>query len=611
MRSATEREPAALPQEGSPVNPSAPLRVSTVPFTTRPVIMGRRGVITTGHYLATAAGMRTYARGGNAVDAAVAAGLALAVVKPQANGIGGEVPILIYSPRTRRVVSISGQGTAPARATIEFFHAAGVSPIPGNGLLAPAVPAAFDAWITALREFGTLSLGEVMEPAMELATDGFAMYPALRQVIGQVAATFSSSWPTSAAIYLPDGTLPAVGERFRQTEWAACMSQTVEAESAALRSGADRSAALGAARDVFYQGPIAQAIARFAAETSVLDQSGRSHQGLMAHEDLAGYHTLVEEPVHLDYQGCDIYKCGPWTQGPVFLQQLRLLEGYDLPGLGHNSPAYVHLLVEAAKLAFADRETYYGDPRFASVPLERLLSREYAAERRQLIDPRQASMELRPGSIAPPDHTATARQTGADIHRRDTTHLDAIDADGLMISATPSGGWLSSSPVVAGLGFPLGTRLQMFSLDPTHPNALAPGKRPRTTLTPTLVLRDGEPHMVFGTPGGDQQDQWTLQFFLNVVAFGMDLQQAVDAATFHTDHFPSSFYPRAARPGSLVVEGRISQATRAALESLGHRVEPVDDWANGQVCAARFDPAGGRIEACASPRGHDAYAIGY
>ncbi len=578
-------------------------------FTTRPVIMGRRCVLASGHYLASAAGMRMLERGGNAVDAGVAAGFALAVLKPQDNGIGGEAPILIYDPRVRHVVAISGQGTAPARATIGFFRGAGIDLIPGNGLLAATVPAAFDAWVTALDRYGTLSLRQVMEPALELASDGFAMYPGLRDAIVKHAERFRTEWPTSAAVYLPGGKVPEIGDRFRQPDWAAALSQTVEAEDLALRGGLDRHQALRAARDIFYRGPIALAIARFAAETAVPDHSGRANHGLIGYEDLAEYSTRVEQPVSIDYRGFRVYKCGPWSQGPVFLQQLRLLEGWRLAALGHNSAEYIHLLTEAAKLAFADRDRYYGDPLFASVPLDRLLSREYAAERRALIDLARASLEIRPGEV---DTTSTPPPADGGEHRHDTTHLDAIDADGLMISATPSGGWMPSSPVVAGLGFPLGTRAQMFWLDPNHPNGLAPGKRPRTTLTPSLVTHDGAPYMVFGTPGGDQQDQWTLQFFLNVVEFGMDLQAAIDAATFHTDHFPASFYPRETALGSLTMEGRIPRDVQAALLRLGHRVQVLEDWGQaGQVCAVRFDQASGRIEGGASPRRQSAYALGY
>jgi gamma-glutamyltranspeptidase/glutathione hydrolase len=506
-------------------------------------------------------------------------------------------------------VAISGQGTAPARATIDWFRSAGISLIPGNGLLPAMVPGAFGAWIAALAEFGTLPLRDVMQPALELAHDGFAMYPALRRSILQHEEKFRTQWPTSAAVYLPHGRAPAVGDCFRQQDWAGAMGRTVDAEELALHRGADRRTALQAARDEFYRGSIALSIGLWSEEKEFLDHSGRAHRGLLRYDDLAAYETRIEEPMSIDYQGYRVHKCGPWSQGPVFLQQLRLLEGFDLPALGHNSAAYIHTVIEAAKLAFADRDRYYGDPLFVDVPLGQLLSREYAAARRQLIDPERASLAIFPGEL-----TSGTETPPPDVleDRRDTTHLDAIDRDGLMISATPSGGWMPSSPVVAGLGFPLGTRGQMFWLDPEHPSSLRPGKRPRTTLTPSLVTRDGRPYMVFGTPGGDQQDQWTLQFFLNVVEFGMDLQAAVDAPLFHTDHFPSSFYPREIQLGSLCLERQLAETAGAALERAGHRIRVADPWSiGGQVCGARFDPDSGRIEGAASPRGQVAYAVGY
>jgi gamma-glutamyltranspeptidase/glutathione hydrolase len=600
-----ERSMTAERQDEATVRPS----IAGDGFTTRPVVMGRRGAITSGHYLASAGGMRMYERGGNAVDAAVAAGFALAVVKPQDNGIGGEVPMLIHQPTTGRLVAISGQGTAPAGATIDWFRAAGISLIPGNGLLPAMVPAAFDAWITALAAFGTLSLHQVLQPALELAHDGFAMYPALRRSILLHEQKFREQWPTTAAIYLPDGRVPEVGDCFRQRDWAASMGRTVDAEARALRAGAERRDALQAARDEFYRGSIALTIGLWAEEREFLDHSGTAHRGLLRYDDLAGYATRIEEPVSIEYHGYRVHKCGPWSQGPVFLQQLRLLEGFNLRALGHNSAAYVHTVVESAKLAFADRDRYYGDPLFVDVPLAQLLSREYAASRRRLIDPDHASLRIFPG-----EPVGGTERPPRDVleDRHDTTHLDAIDRDGLMISATPSGGWMPSSPVIEGLGFPLGTRGQMFWLDPAHPSSLQPGKRPRTTLTPSLVTRDGAPHMVFGTPGGDQQDQWTLQFFLNMVHFGMDLQAALDAPLFHTDHFPSSFYPREIQLGSLSMERRLADAVGEVLERAGHRITVAADWAlGGQVCGARFDPVSGRIEAAASPRNQVAYAMGY
>jgi gamma-glutamyltranspeptidase/glutathione hydrolase len=579
-------------------------------FTTRPVIMGTFGVVAAGHYLAAAIGMHVLESGGNAIDAGVAAGFALNLVKPQSNGIGGEAPILIYRAGDGpgpRIAAVNGQGSAPRRATIEWFRQEGLEVIPGDGFLPATVPAAFGAWVTALLQYGRLGLEETLGPVVDLAREGFAVYPILREAIEHNADKFREQWPSSAELYLDGaGNVPPVGSRLRQPDWAATFQGAIDVE---LRErGRGREAALRAALDYFYRGPVAERAAAFAAATEVMDASGRAHRGLIDAADFAEYRTGVEAPVTLRYRGIDVYKCPPWSQGPVFLQQLALLEGLDLAAMGHNSARYVHTVVEAAKLAFADREQYYGDPAYVDVPLDRLLSKEYAAGRRGLIDERVASAELRPGDAPPtrPRELVAARPT----YRGDTTHLDVVDREGNMFAATPSGGWIPTSPVIPGLGFPLGTRGQQFYLDPAHPDALAPGKRPRTTLTPSLAMRDGHPWMVFGTPGGDQQDQWSLQFFLNVVDFGMDLQAAVDAPTFHTQHFPSSFYPHGAHPRRVVVEGRIPAAVRDELAAMGHDVRAAGDWAHGQVTAVRFDRATGLIEGAASPRGMTAYAIG-
>jgi len=576
-------------------------------FTTRPVITGRKGVVTAGHYLAAAAGMDILRAGGNAIDAGVTMGFCLAVLEPQSNGIGGESPILIYHAESGRTVAINGQGTAPAAATIERFQQLGISLIPGDGLLAATVPSQVSNWILALEEFGTLTLAQVLAPALDLARNGFAMSHNLRRCIVANAQRYREEWPGSAAVYLPNDQVPEWGDRFRNPEWADTFELLVRAEGEAGHQG--RAAGLEAARAVFYSGPIAARIAEFCRSESFPDASGGSHSGLLAYDDFRGYRSQVEAPVSISYRGLDVHKCGPWSQGPVFLQQLALLEGYDLPRLGHNSAEYVHTLVECAKLAFADREYYYGDPAFVEVPLTRLLSKAYAEERRQLIDPARASMALRPGDAGPRPLRLILGDERSYNH--DTTHLDVIDAAGNMMAATPSGGWCQSNPVIPGLGFPLGTRAQMFSLDPEHPNALQPGKRPRTTLTPSLVTRAGKPWMVFGTPGGDQQDQWTLQFFLNVVEFGMSIQEALDAPTFHTQHFPSSFYPRAQHPGLVEVEGRIPEGVREQLRALGHRVQATGDWSNGRVLAIRTDPERGLIFGGASPRLETGYAIGW
>jgi gamma-glutamyltranspeptidase/glutathione hydrolase len=339
---------------------------------------------------------------------------------------------------------------------------------------------------------------------------------------------------------------------------------------------------------------------------------------LLAYEDMAEWHAAVEAPVTFNYRGLDVHKCSSWTQGPVFLQQLAILEGFDLKALGHNSADYLHTWIECAKLAFADREAYYGDPLFDAVPFDVLLSKEYAARRRDLIGA-EASRELRPGDVGRGMPTYATLDVAGDnrralngaAHVGDTTHLDAVDREGNMVAATPSGGWFQSSPVIAGLGFPLGTRGQMFYLNPKRPNALAPRKRPRATLTPSLVTQDGEPFMVFGTPGGDSQDQWTLQFFLNYVDFGMDIQEALDAPTVHSAHFPSSFYPREAYPGRVVVEGRIPQEVIAELERRGHEVVVTGDWVNGKVMGIRYDQARGLILGGVSPRGNIGYTLGW
>ncbi|MEM2875973.1 MAG: gamma-glutamyltransferase family protein [Candidatus Bathyarchaeia archaeon] len=530
-------------------------------FVTRPLIMGTHGVVSSGHYLASVVGFNVLMEGGNAVDAGVAMGLALAVLEPNNYTIGGEAPILIYSADNRRVYAINGQGTAPKSATIDWFRGRGISLIPGDGFLPATVPAAFDSWVTALANFGTLSLSDVLAPAVELAEEGFPVYQSLHESIKTHSKRFIEEWPTTARVFLPNGRVPKVGEVLTQQDLAETFKRVIEVEKKNLHKG--RRKALQAARDYFYKGEVARKIVKFIHETEILDASGMSNKGLLSLEDFASYTTKIEEPVKTVYRGYTVYKCGPWTQGPVFLQQLNILEGFDLRSLGHNSPDYIHIVVETAKLAFADRERYYGDPDFVNVPLDVLLSKEYAKERRELIDLERASLEVMPG------YADTVTLTDCEDRNKDicfdTTHLDVIDRYGNMVSATPSGGWIQSSPLIEGLGFPLGTRGQMFHLNPNHPEALAPRKRPSTTLTPSLIMKDEKPLMVFGTPGGDQQDQWSLQFFLNFVDFGMNLQEAVDAPTFHTLHFPSSFYPHEAHPGLVAVEDRITEETRDSL----------------------------------------------
>lgn len=589
------------------------MRVSTNYRGGRPTIMCTRGVVAAGHYLAAEAGLHILRAGGNAMDAAAATGFALGVLEPHQNGIGGEVPVLVYSASDGQVHAVSGHGVAPAAATIERYRELGVTDvIPGDGFLGALVPPVVDTWIAVLRMFGTMKLADVLTPAMNLAEGGFPMSAGLHWAIAGSAERFRSEWPSSAAKFLPDGGPPPVGSVWRQPELAATFRRLIEAEG----SAAGREAGLQAARDRLYRGDMAETIVEFAGTTPVKDASGQEHTALLTLDDFAGFSARVEQPVWVSYKGLEIHKCSSWTQGPVLLQSLRLLEGFPLAEMGHNSADYIHTVVECMKLAYADREFYYGDPEFVDVPFERLLSAEYAAERRGLVNARRASMMLRPGGYEPLRADRLADVLGAflpegapDKAAGDTTKLEAADGDGNMVSATPSGGWLMSSPVVPGIGFPLGTRGQMFSLVEGHPNSLEPGKRPRSSLTPSLATRNGKAYLAFGSPGGDCQDQWALQFLLNVVEFGMSLQEAAEAPTFHTAHFPSSFYPRRAEPGVVYVEGRVPDRVRIELQNRGHVVKVRGDWSSQNVLAAMSDD--GVLKAAASPRLETGYALGW
>ena len=578
----------------------------------RPMIMSARGVVSSGHYLATEIGLDVLRDGGNAFDAAAATGFALTVLMPHQNGIGGEVPMVVYSAAAKKVWAVSGHGIAPRAATIERYLEMGIRVIPGDGFLPALVPPAFGSWILLLRKFGSLRLSRLLAPVIELTRIGFPMYDSLHASIAGSANRFRDEWPSSAEVFLVNGEPPKPGTIWRQPHWAATFDRLRVLDE----KHGQRDDGLRAAYDAFYRGEIAERIVAFAQASHIRDASGQAHNGLLTLEDFSDFNPRLEEPARTDYHGIAVHKCGPWTQGPVLLQTLNLLEGYKLKALRHNSAEYIHTVIECMKLAYADREFYYGDQEFADVPMDRLLSKEYAAERRRLVDAERASLELRPGDHAPvraenvTDVDAALAQ-GSGGANGDTTKLEVIDAAGNMVSATPSGGWLPSSPVIPGLGFPLGTRGQMFSLTKTHPNCLAPGKRPRTTLTPSLAMRDGAPFMVFGSPGGDAQDQWALQFLMNVVEFGMSLQEAVEAPTFWTSHFPSSFYPRAAEPGSLYIEKRIGKRVRDNLAARGHLVKVMGAWAGGNTLAAAIDGTTGVRRAAASPRQEPAYAAGW
>jgi gamma-glutamyltranspeptidase/glutathione hydrolase len=583
-------------------------------FTTRPELRGTLGMVASTHWLASGAGMAVLEADGNAFDAAVAAGFVLQVVEPHLNGPAGEVPVILYSARRGEVVVVNGQGPAPAAATIEHFRALGLQAVPGTGLLAACVPGAFDAWMLLLREFGTARLADVMKFAIGYARSGYPVVPAITDAVGSVERLFREEWPGSAEAFLSAGGPPRPGTLHSNRALADTYGRVVREAEAAT---GDRDGQIDHARDNFYRGFVAAAIADFVA--------GSGAGGLLTGDDMARYRASLEAPVTSNYRGHTVCKTPPWGQGPVFLQQLGLLDGFDLDSMGPESAELIHTVVECAKLAFADREAWYGDPRYTDVPLDDLLDRDYAEARRRLVGS-EASYELRPG--APGGREPMPLPTVSPVGRAvlggaagdptlgpvaaggDTTHVDVVDRFGNFVSATPSGGWLQSSPAVPQLGFPLGTRAQMFWLAEGHPDSLEGGKRPRTTLSPSLVLKEGDPHLAFGTPGGDQQDQWTLVFFLNHVVFGRNLQEAIDAPTFHTEHFPSSFYPRLARPGSVVVEERVGREVIDELVARGHDVAVAGKWSLGRIAAAGREPRSGILKAAANPRGMQGYAAG-
>jgi gamma-glutamyltranspeptidase / glutathione hydrolase len=559
-------------------------------FTTRPELRGTFGMVASTHWLASAAGMAVLERGGNAFDAAVTTGFTLQVVEPHLNGPGGDLPVVFWSAERGEPLVVCAQGTAPAAATIDRYRGLGHELVPGTGLLAACVPGAFDGWMLLLRDFGTLGPEDVLEFAIGYAEDGYPVLPGMTATIERVEPLLRD-WPASAELYLP---APRPGTLFRNRALAATYRRILDEAGTG-----DRRQRIDAARGAFYRGFVAKVIDRFC------EREG----GLLADTDLAGWEATLEPPATYDYHGYTICKTGPWGQGPVFLQQLALLAGIDLAGLGLGSAEYVHTVVECAKLAFADREAFYGDPAFVEVPLETLLSEDYNDERRGLIGD-EASDALRPGGDGRlPTVVEAATTVGAgEPTRGDTVHLDVADRFGNLVSATPSGGWLQSSPVIPELGWPLGTRAQMFWLEEGLPASLAPGKRPRTTLSPSIALRDGKPYLAFGTPGGDQQDQWSLHVFLNHIHGGLDLQAAIDAPDFHTDHFPSSFFPRQAEPRSLTLEGRFGEPVVAELRERGHDVRVSDDWSLSRASAVGRED--GSVKAGANPRGMQGYAVG-
>ena len=569
----------------------------------RPNIMGTRHVIGTGHYLATHAGFQILEAGGNAVDAAVAAGLTLCVVESAIVGIGGVAPMIIRPAGTLEPVAITGLGGWPMAASCAYFQENFGGAMP-EGILRTVVPGALDAYVTALEQFGTMSFGEVVREAIRLAEDGFPIYALMTEVIRMTEDNLRG-WPSSAAIYLPGGKVPQPGEIFRQTDLASTLRFLADEEAAHARRG--RLPGLGAVRTAFYRGDIAAKIVRFHEENG----------GLMTMEDMAAFRVDVEPTVLVRFGEMNVHACGPWCQGPMLLQALSILDGVDLATMGHNTAAYLHTLVEAIKLAAADREAYYGDPKFVSVPMEALLSPEYAAERRRLIRLDAAWPDM-PEPGRPPGagrHAAAGEAAGEPPGSGglfDTSYVCVVDRWGNVVSATPSG-TPRDQPVVPGTGFTPSTRGQSSWTDPRHPSSVEPGKRPRMTPNPALAMRrDGTLLMPFGTPGGDVQTQAMLQLFLNVFVFGMDPQSAAEAPRVATASFPSSFQPHGSRPGNLSIESRLPRKVGERLAALGHQVEwwPASTWHAGSVGTILWDVASGLMTGGVDHR-RTGYALGW
>lgn len=636
-------------------------------FTTRPEIRGTFGAVASTHWIASAIGFGVLERGGNAFDAAVATGFTLQIVEPHLNGPGGEVPIIVHPAGADRPRVLCGQGVAPRAATIARLRGMGITRIPGTGLVPAVVPGAFGAWMQLLLEHGAMRLRDVMEPAIGYARDGWPLVRRAAESIHAAAPLFRKEWRHSAEVWLPGGDAPLPGARVAQPRIAEAYSKILaEAEAA----GTGREVQIEAAMRAFYQGFVAEAVDRFY-RTEQADGAGARHRGLLAGEDMAAWRPTWEDTVSIDFAGVTVHKTGPWGQGPALLQALRILDAKGVADLEPGSAPWVHVVVETLKLSLADRDAWFGDPDHVDVPLDRLLSPDYAGSRAAVIDD-AASLELRPGGPAHPGtlrsgdmaHGTDTRPGGEPAHRAgwdardstprnrqatakrsptasavaallalaaapeevgpgggeptfadlpevegDTVQLDVADRWGNLVAATPSGGWLQGAPAVPGLGFNVTTRGQMFWLDERLPSHLAPGRRPRTTLTPTVLTRDGRPVAGLGSPGGDQQEQWTLGLLLRHLHQGLNLQAAIDAPLFHTAHYVNSFAPRAFTPGVVHVEERFPEAVRDDLAERGHRLVVQPPWSLGRLCAAGFTRSG-LVRAAATPRFMQAYAVG-
>lgn len=595
-------------------------------FTTRPELIGTFGMVASTHWLASASGMAVLEAGGNAYDAAVATGLTLHVVEPHLNGLAGEVPVIAHEAGTGRSFVVCGQGVAPAAATLQAFAGLGVTEIPGAGLLAATVPGSWGAWLHLLSRYGTLPLRDVARYAIGYAHDGYPLLPTAAATIGTLAETFREHWHGSAALYLPDGAVPAGGTRFRNPALAATLERLVAEGEAA---GGSREQQIEASRRAFYSGFVAEAIETFV-RMPAWDGGAEPHAGLLTAADLDAWSATEEEPAAAEVFGHRVLKTSTWGQGPVLLQQLQMLEARGAHQLEPGSADLVHTAVEVAKLALADREAWYGEQGESGLVRD-LLDPSYAVERARLVG-ETADGTLRPGSPggreprlaqavsramadggAWADGLASPVQPGQGeptVPRGDTCHLDVVDRWGNVVAATPSGAWLQSSPTIPELGFALGTRAQMFWLEEGLPASLVPGARPRTTLSPGMVLRDdGSPAFAFGTPGGDQQDQWTVPFLLRHLTGGEDLQAAIDAPSWHTTHVPSSFAPRVAEPRGIRVEERLGEGVIAELRRRGHEVTVAGPWSLGRISAAGIR-GDGMLRAAANARGMQGYAVG-
>jgi len=598
---------AAAIAAGAQQRMQEPVRVAALHTDTlRPEILGTHGIVAAGRHYSVSAGVRILQQGGNAVDAGVATVLAASVCEISHFGFGGEAPTMIYDAKTREVIVINGQGPAPRAAAPAMFAEKGF--VPGNGPLGATIPAMLDAMAIALETKGTMRLEQVMQPAIELA-DGFPMYGFLRNfLISERKAT--EQWEWSKKTYYPEGRIPEVGEIFRQPNLARTLRAIAGADHAAFARTHNRVEAIRAGRDAFYKGDIARRIA----------EADKAAGGVFSYDDLAAYHGSVEKAVTTSFHGFDVYKAGPWDQGPVLLQTLNILEGIDLASFGANSADYIHHVHEAIKLAYADRNAYYGDPAFAKVPMAGLLSKEYAADRRKLIGP-QASLEHRVGDpfrfdrdVKAPARRYTPHSQGekSGATAGDTTCVDVVDKDGNLFSATPSSGWMLSGAFVAGdTGVPLSNRMTVFDLDPLSPNVLVGGKRPRTTLTPTIVLKGGKPFLAISTPGGDSQDQQILNVLLEMIVFGKDVQEAIEAPRVNSLHPFGSFDTHPSEPGVLEIEDRVPKAVRDALTARGHTLKVLGPYSMSTgVVAVGVNPETGTLRGGADVR-RERYIFGW